>query len=70
MATATKKDKPYIPKHARPALKLANAEVLAQIDKAVFANRDKHGASKPYAAEWLAAFLRNPETRKLFKDEQ
>ena len=66
MATATKK---HIPTHAKPAVKLVPVDVLEQIDKAVFANRDKHGASHPYAAEWLAALLRNHTTRKLFKDE-
>ena len=68
MATATK-SKSVIPAHAKSAVKLVPVDVLAQIDKAVFANRDKHGASKPYAAEWLAALLRNPTTRKLFKGE-
>lgn len=69
MATATKKDKPVILPHAKAAVKLVPVDVLAQVDKAVFSHRDKHGSSHPYAADWLAALLRNPTTRKLFKTE-
>lgn len=70
MATATKKaDKPVILPHAKPAVKLVPVDVLEQVDKAVFARRDKLGSSHPYAADWLAELLRNPVTRKLFRED-
>ena len=69
MATATKKLKSVILPHSKAAAKLVPVAVLEQVDKAVFANRDKHGSSHPYAADWLAALMRNPTTRKLFRED-